>query len=288
MAAISPVAVPIASGLGLVLAPNHAVDALAVGFVVGNLIQVGLLGRELRRNSVRIMPGWFGGLPETNQLSRQFFPLAANGIVFGGLPLVDTAMAASLGARQLAILTYANKLVLPILSVSSMALATVAFPYFSRLVAEEDWSRLRQTLTTYTRLIVVATVPLTITIVVLSEWIVRVLFQRGEFTAADTAAVAEVQATLALMIPFYALAVVYSRVLVSMRKSQLMLICSCIVFVANVVGDYVFKELIGIQGIALATVVNFALQFAMMYVIYRRLMQERIEARACSERTMRG
>jgi Na+-driven multidrug efflux pump len=73
-----------------------------------------------------------------------------------------------------------------------------------------------------------------------------------------------------------------------MRKSQLMLICSCIVFVANVVGDYVFKELIGIQGIALATVVNFALQFAMMYVIYRRLMQERIEARACSERTMRG
>jgi putative peptidoglycan lipid II flippase len=155
-----------------------------------------------------------------------------------------------------------------------MALATVAFPYFSRLVAEENWSRLRQTLTTYTRLIVAATVPLTITIVVLSEWIVRVLFQRGEFTAADTAAVAEVQATLALMIPFYALAVVYSRVLVSMRKSQLMLICSCIVFVANVVGDYVFKELIGVQGIALATVVNFALQFAMMYMIYRRVLRQ--------------
>jgi hypothetical protein len=36
--------------------------------------------------------------------------------------------------------------------------------------------------------------------------------------------------------------------------------------------------LIGIQGIALATVVNFALQFAFMFVIYRRLMQERIEA----------
>jgi putative peptidoglycan lipid II flippase len=198
--------------------------------------------------------------------------------VFGGLPLVDVAMAATLGDRQLAVLNYGNRLILPILSISSIALGTAVFPYFSRLVAEQEWHRLQRTLTTYARLILAATVPLTVVLILLSETIVRVLFQHGEFTADDTAAVSQVQATLALMVPCYTLAVVYSRVLISLRKSQLMLIGSVIVFVVNVAGDYAFKELIGIKGIALATVVNYGIQLSFTYVVCRRLLRRRVES----------
>jgi putative peptidoglycan lipid II flippase len=276
LAAAAPIAVPIATGLGLVFAPGQAVVALAAGFVVGNFIQLCLLGWELRRHAVRWLPRWHGGLPETRALFRQFFPLLANGVVFGGLPLVDVAMAATLGNRQLAILTYGNKLVLPILAISSMALATAIFPYFSRLVAEQDWTRLHHTLSTYTRLILATTIPLTVILVLLSAPIVRILYQHGKFTADDTEAVSQVQSTLALMIPCYALGVMYSRVLVSLRKSQLMLMSSILVFVVNVVGDYVFKQVIGIQGIALATVVNYAVQFTLMFWFCRRLLRERL------------
>ncbi|HEY7034100.1 MAG TPA: lipid II flippase MurJ [Thermomicrobiales bacterium] len=278
LAAASPVVVPVVSGSALVFAPGRAVDALAVGFVLGNLIQLGLLGWELRRHGIRRLPRWYGGLPETRELPRQFFPLLGNGIVFGGLPLVDVAMAATLGDRQLAVLNYGNRLILPILSISSIALGTAVFPYFSRLVAEQEWHRLQRTLTTYARLILAATVPLTVVLILLSETIVRVLFQHGEFTADDTAAVSQVQATLALMVPCYTLAVVYSRVLISLRKSQLMLIGSVIVFVVNVAGDYAFKELIGIKGIALATVVNYGIQLSFTYVVCRRLLRRRVES----------
>lgn len=278
LAAAAPIAVPIAGGLSLLLAPGQAVFALASGFVAGNVSQLGLLGWELRRHGLRCLPRWYGGLPETRALFRQFLPLLANDIVFGGMPLVDVAMAATLGNRQLAVLSYGNKLVLPILGISCMALATAIFPYFSRLVAEHDWHGLQRTLSAYTRLILAATVPLTVVLILLSTTIVRVMYERGRFTAGDTQAVSRVQTMLALMIPCYTLAVMYSRVLVSLRKSQLMLVSSVLVFAVNVIGDYVFKQLIGIQGIALATVANYAVQFTLTFWFCRRLLSERLIA----------
>jgi putative peptidoglycan lipid II flippase len=276
LAALSPIAAPIASALGLVLVPGRAVDAMAVGFVLGCLIQLLALGWELRRHGIRGLPGWHGGLPETRSLFRISLPLIGNGIVFGGLPLVDTAMAATLGDRQLAILSYGNRLILPIMGISSAALATVVFPFFSRLVAEGDWRGLQRTLTTYTRLILLASIPFTVALVLMSGSVVQALYERGEFTAADTAAVARVQAVLALMVPAYALGVLYARVLISLRKTQLMLISSVIVFVANVIGDLVLKEWIGIEGIALATVVNYGLQLAITWWICRQLLRDRL------------
>lgn len=282
LAAASPVAAPIISSLGLLLVPRHPVDALAVGFVAGYGVQFAVLGTEMHRHRLRLIPAWFGGLPEMRGLGRQFFSLLANDIVFNGLPLVDTAMAATLGDHQLAILTYGSRLVLPILSISSSALGTVVFPYFSRLVAQQDWRGLQKTLSTYfrliLRLILAGTVPLSVVLIALSGEIVRILFQRGEFTAADATAVSHVQATFALMIPCYTLAAIYSRLLISLRKSQLMLLVSVFVFCVNLIGDYLFKELIGIKGIALATVLNLAIQSTVLILICRRLVEERIDA----------
>jgi putative peptidoglycan lipid II flippase len=278
LAAAAPLVVPLISGFALFAVSGHEVEGLAIGFVAGNLVQLVLIGLELRRHRIGLWPGWHGGLPETRVLFRQFFPLLANGVVFGGLPLVDTAMAATLGDRQLAILNYGNRLILPIMGITSAALGTVVFPYFSRLVAEQDWRRLQRTLSTYTRLILAATVPLSLVLILLSETVVRVLFQHGAFTADDGAAVSRVQATFALMVPCYTLGVVYSRVLISLRKSQLMLLCSVVVSVINFVGDYFFKEWLGIEGIALATVVNYFTQLTFMYLICRRLLRERIES----------
>jgi putative peptidoglycan lipid II flippase len=277
LAAAAPLAVPLISGVALFMASGHEVEGLAIGFVVGNLVQLALIGTELRRHKIGLWPGWYGGLPETRQLFSQFFPLLANGIVFGGLPLVDTAMAASLGDGQLAILNYGNRLVLPLLGVSSIALGTVVFPYFSRLAAEQDWKQLEQTLATYSRLLLAATVPFALVLMLLSKTIVRVLFEHGEFTAADSHAVAQVQATFALMIPCYTLSVVYSRVLISLSKSHLMLIASATVFVVNLTADYFLKELIGVRGIALATVLNYITQLTFTFLICRRLLRERIQ-----------
>jgi putative peptidoglycan lipid II flippase len=123
-------------------------------------------------------------------------------------------------------------------------------------------------------------IPIAGMMILLSSPIVRIVFERGEFMSEDTIAVSRVQATFALMIPCYTLASVYSRVVISLRKSQLMLVVSIFVFGINLAGNYVFKRLFGVEGIALATVINYVVQAGVLALICRRLLQERVAALA--------
>jgi putative peptidoglycan lipid II flippase len=185
-------------------------------------------------------------------------------------------MAATHVAQQVANLTYGSRLIFPIMSVTSTALGTVMFPLFSEMVAEENWRAFQRSLSHYTRLILLTMIPITALLIVLATPIVRIVFQRGEFVAEDTAAVSRIQATFALMIPCYTLASIYSRVVIALRKSQLMLVVSVAVFFVNVLGNLVFKELLGVAGIALASVVNYVVQAVVLYMICRRTLQGHI------------
>jgi putative peptidoglycan lipid II flippase len=181
-------------------------------------------------------------------------------------------MAATLGQGSLAVLNYANKIVLPVLAIGSAALATVVYPRFSRLVAERNWTDLYSQVRTYCILTLVVTIPMMIGIVLFSETLIGLLFERGEFTAADTRKVAEVQAIYALMIPTYTLGTLLARVLNAMRATRYILIGSIVIFTFNIIADYVFKEWIGIRGIALATVLNYSLSFAYNAWLVRMLI----------------
>jgi putative peptidoglycan lipid II flippase len=109
----------------------------------------------------------------------------------------------------------------------------------------------------------------------LSTFIVRLLFQRGEFNASDTKAVAELQMIFALMIPAYTLSQLLSRVLNAMRATRYLLIGSVFIFAFNIIADYLFKEWFGITGIAFATVGNYILALAFNLYLFRRLIAAR-------------
>jgi putative peptidoglycan lipid II flippase len=142
-------------------------------------------------------------------------------------------------------------------------------------VADREWSRLQSQVKTYLVMTLIVTVPATITIVLLSTFIVRLLFQRGEFNASDTKAVAELQTIFALMIPAYTLSQLLSRVLNAMRATRYLLIGSVFIFAFNIIADYLFKEWFGITGIALATVGNYVLALAFNLYLFRRLIAAR-------------
>ena len=278
LAALSPVVVPAATIGALLLFPGAGIEAPAVGFVVGMALQGGLLLEGMRRAGMVVWPRWHGGLAETRTAVGEFAPYLANGTLFGGLGVVDQAMAATLGSGSLATLSYGNKLVLPILGISSSALATAVYPQFARMVAEEQWRELRDAARRYTTLILAATVPATVAVVVLSPWIVRLVFERGAFNASDSDAVASVQAMYALIIPMYTVAHLLSRVINAMSATKYMAIGSAFIFAFNVGADYLFKGWLGIEGIALATVFNFGLSLALNVWLLRRLLAAQIAA----------
>jgi len=271
-----PLIVPLTTIGALWVYPQGGIEAPAAGFVIGNLFHGGGLLWGLHQHDMDIIPSWHGGLTETKGALVQVAPFLANGIVFDGIGIVDQAMAATLGQGNLATLSYGNKLIIPVLSIGSMALATVVYPRFSRMVAAGEWDRLYRQVRIYLGFILMATIPAMIACVLLSSTIVRVLFERGAFTAADTAAVSDVQATYALMIPAYVISLFLSRVLNAMRATRIIVIGSVGIFVVNLICDYLFKEWIGVWGIALATVINYLIALAFNAYVFRRLMTARL------------
>jgi putative peptidoglycan lipid II flippase len=143
------------------------------------------------------------------------------------------------------------------------------------MVAKQDWSGCRQTLKTYSRSIVLVTVPITLGLVVFSHPLIKILFQRGAFTAVDTKIVSRVQAFLSLQIPFYILASLGVRLVSALKRNSVLMVIAGVNMVLNIIFNLILMRYAGVAGIALSTsfvyLVSCALIYASIAMSLRRL-----------------
>jgi len=227
--------------------------SLAIGTLAGACLEATLIGGYVHRQGISLVPRWHGMDADLRQVIRQHTPLAAATLVFGGMGLADQAIAARLGPGSVAALNYGSKIVIMVIGVTATAVGTSVLPHFSRLVAGDDWKRLRGDLKTYTLLILLALIPLALLLAYFSLPVVRLGFQRGAFTPQDTRLVSHVQACFALQIPFYTLGMMYLRLLSALKINNRIFLVSGVGVVLNYILDIVLARHFGIAGIALST-----------------------------------
>src|SRR5690606_231813 len=119
----------------------------------------------------------------------------------GSTHLISQGMAAMLDPGSVSALGYGNKVTAVLLGVGATAVSTAFLPHFSRMVALDDWNGIRDTLFTYTGLLLAVTIPLSALLIYISEPVIALLFQRGAFTESDAKIVGEVQAMYLLQVP---------------------------------------------------------------------------------------
>ena len=276
LAALSPALTPIVI-LGLILAfgPAWGIHAVAAGTIGGMVLEAAVVGWALRRQGFSVVPKALRRDAALNEVIGQFAPMVAGAFLMSSSPLIDQSMAAMLGPGSVSALGYGNKVVALILSIGSLALSTAVLPYFSRMVAAGDWAGVRHTLRTYVRLMLIATLILAAVLVVCAEPIVRVLFERGSFTAKDTRVVAVVTACFALQIPFYVAGILGVRLLNALGMSRsIMLICAANL-VVNVLGNLLLMRWMGVAGIALSASLVYLVSGVQVFWVVRRELQRR-------------
>ena len=259
-------------------AHRWGIVALAVGLVVGFAAQFAILTWGVARAGALPLLGWRQQAKAVRQVISQYLPMVVGMLLISSSGLVDQTMAATLGDGSAAVYSYSSRVIAVVLSVGTMALGTAVLPYFSRMVAARDWTAIRHTLRTYTLLILGVTIPLSIGLIVCSRLIVRLLFERGAFTASDTATVGDIQAVLALQIPFYSLGILYVRLISSLKANQILMYGTVISFALNISLDYVLKERLGVPGIALATTIVYVVSTAYLATMLSRLLKREMAA----------
>jgi putative peptidoglycan lipid II flippase len=220
---------------------------------------------------IPILPAWRGWTPEMSAIRGQYLPLLAGSMLTALSPLIDQAVAGSLGSGSVSSLAYGTKLASVLAALGATAIATAILPEFSRLAAAQDWNHLRHTVRVHFAVIALVSLPVIAATAWLSGPIVRTFYEGGAFDASATLIVTSVQQWALLQVPFVILFVVAGRLAVAVSETSVLIRAALITVIATLAGDLLLARWFGIAGIPMAGLLAHALALSgLLYGLYRR------------------
>lgn len=249
--AVLPGLFPLAILTAIWLMPEANIRSLLLGTVAGSVLEGTALIFVLMRE--RLLRLWHTSGSGLMPVVRLALPLMAGGIIASFAPVVEQLITFRLGPGAVSLLNYGNKVPAAVNSLLLTAIGIVVLPHFAELFAMRDWRSCKKL---YLRLsfislgagILVAGVGIT-----LSETIIRLLFERGAFTTADTQASAAVMSAYLFQLPFLLVAMVAMRALVAIGKTLAMTSITAGQLILAGSLAYHFSSQYGVLGVASGT-----------------------------------
>ena len=251
--------VPVAARIGV-----SPIVAVAIGTLVGGVGQIAIQWPAARREGFRYAPvvdlrdTWLrhiGGLMVPG--------LAGLAAVQINL-FVNSWLATGLGTGAVSWLDYAFRLMYMPIGLFGISIATAALPGISAHAAAGDRAAIRHGVASGLRMMLMLNVPAMVGLIVLSTPIVELIFERGQFTRADTAATATALAWYAPGLIGYSAVKLLSPAFYALGNSRIPLIASAASVGTNVVVSVIFVRVLGHQGLALGTTTAALLNAALL------------------------
>ena len=224
---------------------------LVMGLLSGSILSfIYLLSICLYHNCIEI------GLPSLNTnmrvMIRQLPPKITSGFLTGVNPFVDQFFAAQLMVGSIASISYGTKIPAFIVGILIMAIGNVLLPHFSRLINENLKKAFHQ-LFKILKLVFLISAVLSLLMILFSDQIITILFERKEFTSENTEVVADIQKIYLVYVPFYLCTLVQVKFLTSINKNQFMAWISFLNLILNLILNIIFVKIYGIYGLVLST-----------------------------------
>lgn len=249
--------VTIVCALGLVpLMPAFGLPrimAIAIAALIGGAGQLALQWPALRREGFRYRLGLDIRDPSLLRVLLLMGPgtvgLAATQVNL----LINTLLATSQGTGAVSWLQYAFRLIYLPIGLFGVSIATATLPSVARYAAAGDREALRRTVVNSMNLMLVVNVPAAVGLFVLADDIVRLLFERGQFSAVDTANTASALRCYAVGLVGYSTARIASPLFYALGRSRVPVELSALAIVVNIAVGVILVRVLGFSGLALAT-----------------------------------
>lgn len=172
------------------LYPKIGVMGLAIGVLAGGAVQLAFNFPVMQQHGVSINFKEGFHHAAVKRIGKLLLPRTLGSAVYQINIFVDTILASLssvVGAGGVAALYYSNRLIQFPLAIFGLAIAQAALPKMSQEFAANDIERLKDTLAFSMRVVFLIMLPASFALAILGEPIIKILFQRGEFTAYSTA-----------------------------------------------------------------------------------------------------
>jgi putative peptidoglycan lipid II flippase len=244
---------------GVLLLARHVdppILALAVGVLAGGVGQLLVQLPDLARVGLLVGPAWEPRHPGLARVARLLAPAVFGLAAVQVMVFVNTLLASLLPAGSISFLYYADRVMEFPLGVFGIALASAALPAMSRQAAAGDTRALAGTLNFALRLAVHICVPATVGLLILRAPITRVLFERGRFTPADTAATAEALAGYSVGLVAFAAARIAAQAFYAVGQPGIAVRLGIVAVAANTLTALALMGPLGHPGLAYAASVG--------------------------------
>ena len=204
------------------------------------------------------------------QIGRLSLPVLISTWVTPVNVLVNTSVASVLFVGAVPALTFANGLYSVITGVFVLSVANVMFTQFSRLSAQADSEGLNAALLQSLRVCVFFLLPLTVGLIILSQPLIRLIYEYGEFSAGSTAATAKAMIFYSTGILGFGLQTILNRRFYAVKKGKLPMISGICAIAVNAGLSFALAGVLDVGGPALASSVSLTTASAIMLFVLAR------------------
>lgn len=250
----------------------RALVGMAIGTLIGGFLQMAVQLPSLRKVGFTFSFDFGWNDPQVKRVLILMLPavIAASAVQVN--VMVNSVFASYLGDGAVSWLAYAFRLMQLPLGIFGVAIATVTLPAVSKIAAGGDMAHFRSTLGKALRLALFLTLPATVGLVLLSDDIIALIYQRGKFSPSDTFQTGAALKFYAAGLMAYACIKVLSPAFYALdRKWTPMTVSFCSIGL-NILLNWqlTFRLGMGHRGLALSTGISATVNFLLLYFFMRR------------------
>lgn len=251
--------------------PGYGVAGFSIGVVIGSVITLAVQIPTLKKVGFR----WHFELstkhPGLRQLVKLIIPVLIGLSVAQINLFVTQKLATGLEDGVYTALRTANRFMQLPLGIFATAISTAIFPSMTAQAAVNDMPEMKKSLSLGVRTILFVTLPASVGMALLSEPIIRLMYEfSGKFTAADTVIAAEALVWYCVGLAGYAAVQGLIRGFYAIQNTVTPVVVSAMAIVINIAFSFLLVEPLGHVGLALAYSLAGIAQCVLLVIFLRR------------------
>jgi putative peptidoglycan lipid II flippase len=232
---------------------QNKIYAYAIGILIGTAVQLAIPAWDLRHTPYRFSFSFDWRHPGVRRVLLLMLPVTISLGLINFNQLINSTFGSLVSDQAPAAIEKAFRIYQLPQGIFSVAVATVLFPTLARFANAGEIDNLRATMANGMRLILFVLVPAAAVILVLSDPIIRLIYQRGEFDAAQTSIVATALFWFAFSLPTNGLYLLQTRTFFSLQRPWQATGLAVIDLVVSILAAFLLYKPFGVAGIVAGT-----------------------------------
>ena len=250
-----------------------AIAGMAVGTLIGGFLQLAIQLPALYKTGFSFTPRLKLRDPGLIRILKLMLPATIGLSAVQINIFINTNFAASCAEGSVSWLNYAFRLVQLPIGIFGVTLSVAMLPVLAKQAANKQISDMRTTLTSSLVMVLALTIPATAGLILMSEPIIRVIFEHGAFTAADTIATAQTLSYYAVGLFAYSANKVLVPAFYAIDKTRYPVIGSFLAVATNLILINLTIDHFQHLAIALSTSLTMLLNFVFLVTVLQLNMR---------------